>query len=80
MAGRQTPDELEQKLAGDLLKIRRDGLHRYSTRLHRLEALQWIAQTAGQGEGDYAKLLDVLERLLSGSATSTDRPRELCMG
>lgn len=62
MAGRQAPGELEQKLASDLQKIRRDGLHRYSTRLHRLEALQWIAQTVGQGANDYAKLLNVLDR------------------
>jgi hypothetical protein len=56
---RQEPSDLRTKLAGELLKIRRAGLHHHSTSLHRLEALLWIAETVGQGATNYAKVVSI---------------------
>lgn len=62
MAGKRQPRDIENKLAGELQLIRKAGMHGYSTRVHRLEASLWIAQSVGDGATNYAKLLNVWRR------------------
>jgi hypothetical protein len=62
MAGKQQPRDIETKLARDLATIRKEGIHRFATRVHRLEALLWISEEVGEGPTNYAKVLFILNQ------------------
>jgi uncharacterized protein YukE len=59
MADKRQPRDIEGKLTTELQTVRQAGLHGYSTRVHRLEAMLWIAQSVGQGATNYAKVLNI---------------------